>query len=59
MSRPPLDAIFGPGFRDAFARAVALPGEPHWDEDLCIPCEVPPSDRIAWCDPIPDLEPSR
>jgi hypothetical protein len=49
-----LSAILGPGFRDAFKRATALPGEPHWDEDLCIPCECPPCDRIGWNDPIPE-----
>jgi hypothetical protein len=49
-----LSAILGPGFRDAFKRATALPGEPHWDEDCSIPCERLPADVIGWNDPIPD-----
>lgn len=53
-------AILTPGgFSDAWKRATALPGEPHWDEDLSIPCEAPPPDRVAWCDPIPDMESAR
>jgi hypothetical protein len=46
-------------FTDAWKRATALPGEPHWDEDLSIPCERIPTDVIGWNDPIPDMEPAR
>lgn len=55
----PTDILTREGFTDAWKRATALPGEPHWDEDFSIPCDLPPSDRIAWCDPIPDMEQAR
>lgn len=40
-------------FTDAWKRATALPGEPHWDEDLCIPCESAPPTSVGLFDPIP------
>lgn len=49
------DILTRDGFSAAWLRAVALPGEPHWDEDLSIPCERPPSGVVRLCDPIHQL----
>jgi hypothetical protein len=49
----PASILSRDGFADAWKRATALPGEPHWDEDLSIPCEAPPSAMVGLFDSIP------